>query len=683
MLAQALTLCPTEGQPIAAIADKERLARILGDPAMEPHKAFIEYCFTSGDIDDISAMSKAFSLCQRWQSLDADQQTQQWESHLEEAQRIRQTLPASSNVLEQLNETITAMEALALSPKFQNILTNIQNQYWDYELADEVGSVLPAMTLQIQLMLALRDIRELRSLQQQPPQGLSSSNSEQIARGIRALEGFIRSSQTTLENGDLILSTDDGTRYLIFAELGHGQDTVYRAVGLSQTDFNIEKATNLDDPEKIVAIKRFERSEPEQQERFRQEAMLLQTLGTSRHIIGIMGIGVSKNGTPFYVMPYINSPTITELINVMKLHKRGVSQESPHAQRYKELDQLLGFDSNPNFWEPLLLQFCDALDGLHGQGIAHRDIKTGNAFVVLGPQEKGKKPAPEIRLSDLGISKSIGESDGPTRTRSVQPGTLNYMAPELEDKINFWPDDPITATSLETISGLLQLQPSELLDELRSTRISSGSGQLVTSKGRLSRVTKEQFVADFKPRRLTLTDSQKKTLYDQLFNLDKAYQEVLMPRLVKADLYAFGVLMYTVFNHDFPFNHNDDLAYSLWARQTPKEIAQGDIPDKYWPTIKRCLSHDPANRPESAAEVRYSLQRVVKPAMSTPKTLEEAKSVVAALNLEIANPVTAARKEEIRLLVMGMLSQDYVRSDVDFSMELVALSVKISGLALK
>ncbi|KAH8696945.1 kinase-like domain-containing protein, partial [Phaeosphaeriaceae sp. PMI808] len=74
--------------------------------------------------------------------------------------------------------------------------------------------------------------------------------------------------------------------------------------------------------------------------------------------------------------------------------------------------------------QQLTYQMLEALDQMHQNDFAHRDLKPGNILIKsMPPNEKWW-----IVLADFGISKRADESNGPTTTVK---GTATFMAPEL------------------------------------------------------------------------------------------------------------------------------------------------------------------------------------------------------------------------------------------------------------
>lgn len=131
-------------------------------------------------------------------------------------------------------------------------------------------------------------------------------------------------------------------------------------------------------------------------ERFERESQLLVNL---RHpnIIKTYGAG-QANGSPYYVMDYIDGRTLSDLLKT--------EGALPLAT---VLDLLRGVASG--------------LDAAHAAGIVHRDVKPSNILLRLTDH------FPQPVLTDFGIAKLTDEAV-PAITRSTMMGTLEYVAPE-------------------------------------------------------------------------------------------------------------------------------------------------------------------------------------------------------------------------------------------------------------
>jgi serine/threonine-protein kinase len=120
----------------------------------------------------------------------------------------------------------------------------------------------------------------------------------------------------------------------------------------------------------------------------------------SDHVVRVLDVGTTGDGSPFIVMEYLDGVDLAALI----------AGRGP-------LPVAVAVD--------YVLQACDAIAEAHGLGIVHRDIKPSNLFLTT---DRGGGPC--IKVLDFGISKALtdGEVDL-TQTQTVL-GSPQYMAPE-------------------------------------------------------------------------------------------------------------------------------------------------------------------------------------------------------------------------------------------------------------
>jgi serine/threonine-protein kinase len=141
------------------------------------------------------------------------------------------------------------------------------------------------------------------------------------------------------------------------------------------------------------------------QERFEEEAKTCALLGQkSIHIVRVMDYGLDENGTPFYVMEYLQGESLSDIIFLQPL---------PCAR-----------------FLSLARQICLGLQCAH-QGILvdgeicpiiHRDIKPSNILVIQDPS-LGEL----IKILDFGIAKLLRADTDQT---NYYLGTLAYSSPE-------------------------------------------------------------------------------------------------------------------------------------------------------------------------------------------------------------------------------------------------------------
>jgi serine/threonine-protein kinase len=159
------------------------------------------------------------------------------------------------------------------------------------------------------------------------------------------------------------------------------------------------------------------------QRRFLTEAQVTAQLNT-RHAVRVFDFGVSEDGEPFLVMELLDGETL--------------------AQRLRRTTRL-----SPALTARFLGQAARALERAHALGIAHRDFKPDNLFIVR--DDDGRD---ELKVMDFGVAKLHGDlqegaaptaptapaaalsatapaSAGPALTgEGARVGTPLYMAPE-------------------------------------------------------------------------------------------------------------------------------------------------------------------------------------------------------------------------------------------------------------
>lgn len=138
------------------------------------------------------------------------------------------------------------------------------------------------------------------------------------------------------------------------------------------------------------------------QAQFAQESKLIASLNHP-NIIQVIDQGVSDQGRPYFVMPFVKSITLTAIL------KRT--------------------DINPTRKIDIAIQICKALAYAHRNGVIHRDIKPGNILVDYDGH---------VRLVDFGIAgyfASHKKSDSVNDEKLVV-GTDAYMAPEQLESTN-------------------------------------------------------------------------------------------------------------------------------------------------------------------------------------------------------------------------------------------------------
>ncbi|MCA9132066.1 MAG: TAXI family TRAP transporter solute-binding subunit [Planctomycetales bacterium] len=145
-----------------------------------------------------------------------------------------------------------------------------------------------------------------------------------------------------------------------------------------------------------VAIKVVKRGLASEQglRRFLRERQILGRLN-HRHICKILGGGVSADGRPYLVMPFLEGAlSLDEYARRRALDLRGRLE--------------------------LFVAVCEAVQHAHQNLVVHSDLKPANILVDEGGQ---------VRITDFGLAKPIGGENGLTATGAAL-GTPSYMSPE-------------------------------------------------------------------------------------------------------------------------------------------------------------------------------------------------------------------------------------------------------------
>jgi len=154
---------------------------------------------------------------------------------------------------------------------------------------------------------------------------------------------------------------------------------------------------------------------PARRERFRREQRMLASL-VHPGIAQVHDAGTLPNGTPWFVMEYVDGLALTDYCDVHRV---------PLAGRLR-----------------LLLAACEAVQHAHGQAVIHRDLKPSNILVTqLG----------RVVLLDFGIAKQLEDTDDPVQTRTgARLLTPAYAAPEQ------WTDGTVsTQTDVHALGIML------------------------------------------------------------------------------------------------------------------------------------------------------------------------------------------------------------------------------------
>ena len=125
--------------------------------------------------------------------------------------------------------------------------------------------------------------------------------------------------------------------------------------------------------------------------RFESEVKSLATL-QHPNIAQLFSAG-QHNQTPYFVMEYVDGPTLAE-----------------YAKTPMDAKVAAEF----------MVVVCEAIDYCHQQGVLHRDLKPSNILLTRDHQPK---------IADFGLAKTIDSDNSSTRTGEIL-GTPGYMSPE-------------------------------------------------------------------------------------------------------------------------------------------------------------------------------------------------------------------------------------------------------------
>ncbi|HEY8075866.1 MAG TPA: serine/threonine-protein kinase [Labilithrix sp.] len=175
-------------------------------------------------------------------------------------------------------------------------------------------------------------------------------------------------------------------------------------------------------------------ADEERRLRFEREARAASMLANP-HVAKVLESGVLANGTPYFVMEYLDGHTLENVLD-----HEPVSCAT--AVRY-------------------VLEALEAVAEAHAAGLVHRDLKPANLFLATLPSGKSA-----IKVLDFGVVKdTVGDGTQLTVTGS-SVGTPAYMAPEqvraggrVDARSDVW---ALGVTLYEIITGKMPFEASSV-----------------------------------------------------------------------------------------------------------------------------------------------------------------------------------------------------------------------------
>lgn len=116
--------------------------------------------------------------------------------------------------------------------------------------------------------------------------------------------------------------------------------------------------------------------DPDAHERFLREARLTSQI-RSEHVVSILDLGETEEGTPFMVMELLEGEPLESLL-----------ARTPHMPIAHVIE--------------IALQICEGLAAAHEKDIIHRDLKPQNIFVC-----RTRTGEPLVKILDFGLSKKL------------------------------------------------------------------------------------------------------------------------------------------------------------------------------------------------------------------------------------------------------------------------------------
>lgn len=232
---------------------------------------------------------------------------------------------------------------------------------------------------------------------------------------------------------DSVIGQTLENRYVIRRKLGEGGiGSVYLAADLKVMGREVVVKVLLD-----VWLTR-----PDVLRKFEHEKEALSRLNHP-NIVSILDSGVTGEGKPFFVMPYIAGRTLD----------RAMEDGLPDWKTAADIIEAV----------------AGALSAAHSKGVLHRDVKPSNIMVAEVPGGKLR-----ILLIDFGIARVFESQVSPVTEVARPLGTILYVAPEQLDggRLQTPAADiySLGIVAYEILTGQLPFEPESMFDMMRLQR---------------------------------------------------------------------------------------------------------------------------------------------------------------------------------------------------------------------
>ena len=205
----------------------------------------------------------------------------------------------------------------------------------------------------------------------------------------------------------LLVNSDTGRANSHIRPIGSGGSAfVYKAVQSLAVGAEIYRAVKIFKLRDDIAKKRRESNQTDGIHGFLGEIITVSTIN-HQNIVKIIDAGRDQDDRPFFVMEYVDGPTLEQL----------TERNSERCHMWAEAAK-----KNPFLVLDICQQVCAALAYLHDQDRYHFDIAPKNIFV------RGSPDKPHILIGDLGVSRTLVNAPDIMEIA----GTRDFTPPELQ-----------------------------------------------------------------------------------------------------------------------------------------------------------------------------------------------------------------------------------------------------------